>query len=148
MTSPSVSGKHIIGVSEAIAARQGTMGQFLFIGLPGKGQAVDGRLLLSFGSERTTACTAVGCVFSRNVPLSVTSNYWTSTRESDKELQALEKMHAPRKNSARLHLAHQHRHSYYKWSLSATRPEDLSTIILINPSKWWLETKSPKLYMK
>lgn len=76
-----MSGKHIIGVSEAVAARQGTVGQLLFIGLPGKGQAVDGRLLLPFGSQRTTARAAVGCVFSRNVALSVTSNYWTSTRQ-------------------------------------------------------------------
>lgn len=82
-TSPSVSGKHIIGMSEAIAARQGTMGQFLFIGLPGKGQPIDGRLLLSFGSKWTTACTAVGCVFSRYMALSITSNNWTPTRETN-----------------------------------------------------------------
>lgn len=62
--SPSVSGKHIIGMSEAIAAGQRTMGQFLFVGLPGKRQTVDRRLLLSFGSQWTTACTAMGCVFS------------------------------------------------------------------------------------
>ena len=36
-TSPSVSDKNIIGMSEAIAAGQGTMGQFLLICLPRKG---------------------------------------------------------------------------------------------------------------
>ena len=86
---PSVSGEHIIGMSKAIAARQGTMGQFLFIGLPGKGQPIDGRLLLSFGSEWTTACTAVGCVFPRYMALSVTSNYRTPTGDTDEKLRTL-----------------------------------------------------------
>ena len=36
-TSPSVSDKNIIGMSEAIAAGQGTVGQFLLICLPRKG---------------------------------------------------------------------------------------------------------------
>lgn len=84
-----MSGKHIIGMSKAIAARQRTMGQFLFIGLPGKGHPIDGRLLLSFGSEWTTACTAVGCVFSRYMALSVTSNYRTPTVVTNKEDEAL-----------------------------------------------------------
>lgn len=72
-----MSGKHIIGMSKAVAARQGTMGQFLFTGLPSKGQSIDGRLLLSFGSQRTTAGTAMGRVFSRYVALSVTAHHRT-----------------------------------------------------------------------
>lgn len=72
-----MSGKHIIGMSKAVAARQGTMGQFLFTGLPGKGQPIDGRLLLSFGSQRTTAGAAMGRVFSRYVALSVTAHHRT-----------------------------------------------------------------------
>lgn len=72
-----MSGKHIIGMSQAVAARQGTMGQFLFAGLPGKGQPTDGRLLLSFGSQRTTAGAAMGRVFSRYVALSVTAHHRT-----------------------------------------------------------------------
>lgn len=72
-----MSGKHIIGMSKAVAARQGTMGQFLFTGLPGKGQPIDGRLLLSFGSERTTAGAAMGRVFSRYVALTVAAHHRT-----------------------------------------------------------------------
>lgn len=83
--SPSVSGKHIIGVSKAIAARQGTMGQFLFTGLPGKGQPIDGRLLLSFSGKWTTACAAMWRVLSWYVALSVTSNYWTPNGVANKE---------------------------------------------------------------
>lgn len=63
-TSPSVSGKHVIGMSEAVAARQGAVGQLLLIGLPGKGQPADGRLLLPLGSQWTAAGAAVGGVFS------------------------------------------------------------------------------------
>lgn len=68
-------------MSEAVAARQGTMGQFLFTGLPGKGQPVDGRLLLSFGSERTAAGAAMGRVFSRYMALTVTAHHWTPSEE-------------------------------------------------------------------
>ena len=84
-----MSGKHIIGVSKAVAARQGTMGQFLFAGLPGKGQPIGGRLLLSFGSKWTAAGAAMGCVFSRYMALSITSNYWTPTKAANKELDML-----------------------------------------------------------
>lgn len=76
-----MSGKHIIGMSEAIAARQGTMGQFLFTGLPGKGQPVDGRLLLSFGGERTAAGAAMGRVFPRYMALTVAAHHWTPSGE-------------------------------------------------------------------
>lgn len=76
-----MSGKHIIGMSEAVAARQGTMGQFLFTGLPGKGQPVDGRLLLSFGGERTAAGAAMGRVFPRYMALTVTAHHWTPSGE-------------------------------------------------------------------
>lgn len=65
------------------------MRQFLFTGLPSKGQPVDGRLLLSFGSQRTTAGAAMGCVFPRYVALSITSNDWAPTRAADKETLAV-----------------------------------------------------------
>lgn len=92
-----MSGKHIIGMSKAVAARQGTMGQFLFTGLPGKGQPIDGRLLLSFGSQRTTAGAAMGRVFSRYVALSVTAHHRTpegkqkSGREERERLRSFNK---------------------------------------------------------
>lgn len=86
---PSMSGKYIIGMAESIAARQGTMGQLLLSGLPGKGQPIHRRLLLSFGSKWTTAGAAVGCVFSRYMALSITSHHWTPTSETD-----IEKLHA------------------------------------------------------
>lgn len=86
-----MSGKHIIGMSKAVAARQGTMGQFLFTGLPGKGQPIDGRLLLSFGSQRTTAGAAMGRVFSRYVALSVTAHHRTpEQRVAVREIKCLQ----------------------------------------------------------
>lgn len=88
-------------MSKAVAARQGTMGQFLFTGLPGKGQPIDGRLLLSFGSERTTAGAAMGRVFSRYVALTVAAHHWTPTGGGGRQKRRVEGAEPLQRRSAR-----------------------------------------------
>lgn len=77
--------KHVIGVSKAIAAGQGTVGQFLFAGLiPGEGEAIDGWLFMPLGSKGAAPCTAVRCVLPWCVALAITTRHWTPSRETNK----------------------------------------------------------------
>lgn len=75
---PSVGDENIVYMTQSIASWQRTVGKFLLVQFPGERGSVEGILLLSLGSQRTTRSCAVWCVFTWYVTLAITPYYRTS----------------------------------------------------------------------
>lgn len=65
--------ENVVGVTQAVAAGQGAVREFLLTAIPGEGRSVQGALLLPLGGDGAASGAAMRRVFTRHVALTVTT---------------------------------------------------------------------------